>query len=120
MRSLAFLFSCVLVFAACPADAARFSGSYLMQICDMDADGAETVAGGHAACQSYISGVLDYHNLMQSLNLAPKVELCVPERVTLYQLQRVVINYLRTNVQHDAFVAAPAVTMALYEMFPCE
>lgn len=120
MRLLACLtLVCFLIFPA-SAQAARFSGSYLMQICDMDASGAEKVKGGHAACQSYISGVLDYHNLLQSLNLAPKVDLCVPARVTLYQLHKVVLNYLRRNAEHDAFIAAPAVTMALYEVFPCE
>lgn len=47
----------VLLFLMCasPAQAARFSGDYLLQMCLSDKDGKELVPGGHVACQSYIS-----------------------------------------------------------------
>lgn len=85
-----------------------------------DKDGREIVPGGHAACQSYISGVMDYHNLIRSLGTAPSVEFCVPEEVGLNELQNVVAAYLfRHKKQHGAFVASPAVALALYNAYPC-
>ncbi len=101
------------------AHAARFTGSYLLYVCDKDERGREKVAGGHAVCQSYISGVIDYHNVLRSLRLAPQVNICVPETETLNGVHDIVLGYLRQNAQHDSFVAAPAVLMALYQVHPC-
>lgn len=103
-----------------PALAAKFTGAYLLQLCDRDAKEREKIRGGHAACQSYISGVLDYHSVLQSLDVAPKIDICVPDGTPLNRLHDIVLAYLRRNGQHDGFVAAPAVTMALYETFPCK
>jgi hypothetical protein len=101
------------------AHAARFNGRYLLELCDINEDGTEKVKGGHAACQAYISGVLDYHVMLQSFGIAPKLDVCVPENVTLNELHAAVLKYLRENKQHDGFTAAPAVTMALYQVYPC-
>lgn len=101
------------------AAASRFSGAYLMQLCDSDAKGKEIVKGGHTACQAYISGVIDYHDVLQSLDLAPKVDICLPKTITSGQLQAIVVTFLKNNKEHDAFIAAPAVTMALYQVYPC-
>jgi len=109
----------VLCAMAAPAHAARFSGAYLLGLCEMDAKGHEKVKGGHAACQAYISGVLDYHTVLQSLGIAPQVDICVPDRIGVGQLHAIVLDYLRNNKQHDSFVAAPAVTLALYGAYPC-
>lgn len=103
-----------------PAEAARFSGSYLLQVCEMDEDGKEKQNGSHATCQAYISGVIDYHNVLRSLKLAPQVNICIPQNVSLNGLHDVVLRYLRAHGEHDGFVAAPAVTMALYEVYPCK
>ncbi|MCE7887844.1 MAG: hypothetical protein DYH13_10140 [Alphaproteobacteria bacterium PRO2] len=103
-----------------PAQAARFSGDYLLQMCLSDKNGKELVPGGHVACQSYIAGVLDYHNLIRSLGTSPSVEFCVPENVGLNQLQKDVASYLYKNKsQHGAFIAAPAVALALFNAYPC-
>jgi hypothetical protein len=102
-----------------PVMAARFTGAYLLRLCDMDQKGRELVKGGHNACQSYIAGVMDYHNVLQSLNLAPKIDICVPESVTMNQVQLIVLKYLRHHSEHDSYIAAPAVTMALYQVYPC-
>ncbi|MCB9991011.1 MAG: hypothetical protein H6867_06485 [Rhodospirillales bacterium] len=102
------------------ADAARFTGAYLLQVCDMDEQGREKVKGGHTTCQSYISGVMDYHNVLRSLNIAPKIDICIPQSMTLNDVHDVVLRYLRKHGEHDAFIAAPAVTMALYEVYPCK
>jgi hypothetical protein len=112
------LFACIL-FIPHSANATRFSGAYLLHLCEIDAKGKETVTGGHAACQSYIAGVLDYHNVLQSLDLAPKIDICVPGTTSLRDLQLIVLKYLRSHGEHDAFIAAPAVTMAIYQAYPC-
>jgi hypothetical protein len=102
------------------AFASQFSGTYLYQVCNMDEDEKEYVKGGHAVCQSYISGVIDYHNVLRALKIAPKLNICVPDHVGTFDLQKVVLAYLKLNSQHDSFNASPAVTMALYEVFPCK
>lgn len=115
-----FALALIALFAFCAtAQAARMSGAYLYRVCDMDAQGRETIKGGHAACQSYIAGVLDYHSVLQSMKIAPSVNICVPQKTTLRDLQDIVLNFLRTHKEHDGFVAAPAVTMALFQVFPC-
>lgn len=99
---------------------ALISGAYLLEVCKRDAAGKETVAGGHTACQAYIAGVVDYHNLLRSLGTSPSVDLCVPRTVTVSDLQDIVWKYLEQNSQHDAFIAAPAVSLALFGVFPCK
>lgn len=102
------------------SQAAQFSGSYLIQVCASDEAGKELVPGGHIACQAYISGVLDYHNLIRSLGTAPSIDFCVPDNVSLNGVQKTVINYLiRNKDDHGEFVAAPGVALALFESYPC-
>lgn len=101
--------------------AARFSGEYLLSVCGIDENGNELTPGGHIACQAYISGVLDYHNLIHSLGTSPSVDFCVPENASLNDLQRRVSIYLRNHRgEHAKFIAAPGVALALYEIFPCK
>ena len=95
------------------------SASYLYQMCSRNQDGTEKVKGAHTACQAYISGVIDYHNLLRSLKTAPSVDICVPNTTPLTELQDIVWTYLHVNGQHDAFAAAPAVTLALSTKYPC-
>jgi len=120
MRFLIAALTLFILLSAAPAHATRFSGIYLYQLCDMDEQGKEKVAGGHTACQAYIAGVLDYHAVLQSLKIAPRVDICIPRDVTSSQLHAIVLAYLQKNHQHDDFTAAPAVTMALYEVYPCK
>ena len=101
------------------ARAAHFSGAYLLQLCGVDAQGHELVRGGHTACEAYIDGVLDYHSVLQSMHIAPSVDICVPREATSAQLHAIVLAYLTKNPINDAFIAAPAVTMALYQVYPC-
>ncbi|MDB5490558.1 MAG: hypothetical protein JWO78_407 [Micavibrio sp.] len=117
--TIAILTLCGLFYAMPQAQAARFSGAYLMKICSVDDNGNETAPGAHAACQSYISGVIDYHNMLRSMKIAPAIDFCIPETVTLNEIHVKVLLYLEKNAQHDAFVAAPAVLMALYSNYPC-
>jgi hypothetical protein len=104
-----------------PAQAARFSGEYLLYMCASDKNGKELVPGGHIACQSYISGVLDYHNLIRSLGTSPTVDFCIPENVDMNALQLQVYSYMfRNRSEHNGFVAAPGVAMAFLEYYPCK
>lgn len=115
---------CVLVGSAAlsggAARAREFSADYLLQMCSSTRAGAETVPGGHIACQSYLAGVIDYHVLLRSLGTAPSVDFCLPKDADLDLIQKVVTLYLMRNRQHESFVAAPAVALALYQMWPCK
>lgn len=97
-----------------------FSGAYLQEICRSNPDGSETVAGGHTACQAYIAGVIDYHKLMKSLGTAPTLDFCVPNTVPMKRLQSIVWVYLKKHSGNNDFIAAPAVTLALYAYYPCK
>lgn len=124
MRNFAFLFVFFL-FLAAPmfqrVEAARFSGEYLIHVCGSDENGKELVAGGHVACQAYIAGVLDYHNLIRALGSSPSVDFCVPEDADMNTLQRQVLSYVYKNKsQHSSFVAAPGIALGLYEKYPCK
>ncbi len=118
-RKIALLLLALLV-GSNPAQAARFSGDYLLQMCASDAKGNELVPGGHIACQAYIAGVLDYHNLIHSMGTSPSVDFCVPEEVGMNELQQHVGSYIFKNKKlHGAFVASPAVALGLYAYYPC-
>lgn len=99
---------------------ALISGAYIHEVCKRNDKGEETVKGGHTTCQAYIAGLIDYHNLLRSLGTAPSIDICVPNTVKLADLQDIVWQYLEDNKQHEAFNAAPAVGLALFEVFPCD
>lgn len=119
LLSLLLLTGITLAMLAHPAGAAQFSGAYLNKICGVNDKGQEISPGAHAACQSYISGVVDYHNMLRSMKIAPEIDICVPDHVTLNEMHLQVLKYLEANPQHDSFVAAPAVLLALYAKYPC-
>ncbi len=122
IRHISFLFIVLVAITySLPSNAAtaRFSGAYLREMCSIDKQGREKVPGGFTACQAYISGVVDYHNVLGSLNLAPRVDICIPDGVKMWDLHKTVLIFLNKTHTHDAFVAAPAVTMALHEQYPC-
>jgi len=102
------------------AYASRFSGAYSLHVCEMGESRKEIVDGGHTACQAYISGVIDYHNILRAMKIAPAVDICIPESAGINDLHDIVLVYLRKNSEHDNFIAAPVVVMALYEVFPCK
>ena len=104
-----------------PVNAARFSGDYLLQVCGSTAEGEEIVKGGHIACQSYIAGILDYQSLSKSLNTVPSgLDFCVPDDATLNDIQGHVSRYIfRNKHEQGPFVAAPSVTLALKNAYPC-
>ncbi|MCB1680516.1 MAG: hypothetical protein H6858_02525 [Rhodospirillales bacterium] len=112
---------CVAV-VLCPekAYAARFSGEYLLKVCALDKQGEEMVPGGKIACQSYISAVIDYHNFLRTLDAAGPDSFCIPDDVSLNEIQLVVLLYFLKNKKlHKNFIAAPGVEMALIDAYPC-
>ena len=58
--------------------------------------------------------------LMKSLGTAPTIDFCVPNTEPMGKLQDIVWIYLQDNRQHSDFIAAPAVTLALYAYYPCK
>lgn len=118
-----FILVSVFVLITLPAHAAqnaKFSGAYLIQVCSMDKNGKEIVPGGHNACQSYISGVIDYHNTLKALGTAPATDFCIPAKESLVEIQKFVLFYLlKYKTIHSEFVAAPAVNLALNTFYPC-
>lgn len=115
------LFACLSFFPVTAAQAARVTGGDLLAYCNMDEKGDEMVKGGHTTCQAYISGVIDYHNMLRSMKIAPEVNICVPQGTGLYTLHLEVLKYLRANKTNTGdFVAAPAVTMALHGRYRCK
>ena len=115
------LLSALFLFESNAVSAARFSGEYLLQVCGVDEKGKELVDGGHIACQAYIAGVLDYHNLIRSLGTAPSVDFCVPSDTGLTALQRRVTSYIFKNRgEHESFIASPGVALALFAHYPCD
>lgn len=71
------------------------------------------------SCQSYIAGIIDYHNLIKSLGSAPSVDFCIPVSASMADLKSVVIRYIAAHTEHQDFIAAPGVAMALYNAYPC-
>ena len=70
-------------------------------------------------CMGYIAGVIDYHMMLQSLGTAPTIDFCLPENISIEQATVVVLKYLRSAPQNGDFIAAPVVTLALHDSFPC-
>lgn len=77
-------------------------------------------ADDQLSCQSYIAGVVDYHRLLRGLGTAPTVDFCLPDKLPMADMKKIVRNYLVGRTEHNDFVAAPAVAMALYGTYPCK
>ncbi|MCB1782790.1 MAG: hypothetical protein KDI13_02235 [Alphaproteobacteria bacterium] len=113
----------LMLFPLRDVQAARFSGEYLLKVCMLDKNGGELIAGGKIACQAYISGVIDYYNMMKSFEDREKMkgfDFCLPDDVSLNEVHLRVLSYLIEHKKmHRQFVAAPAVMMALSAAYPC-
>lgn len=95
------------------AQAAFVTGGDLLRLCRTDT--VEAIE----SCQGYVAGVVDYHNLIRSLGTAPSVDFCIPEDMTIAEVTNVVLDHFVQYPEHDNFIAAPAVAMALFLNFPC-
>lgn len=108
-----------LCLAALPAQAGITIGA-LSQLCGFDASGKELAVGAHAGCQSYIAGIVDYHDLFKSVGkTSAAVDFCLPPTLTYSDIQRVVLEYLQSHSQYANSPAASAVVVALHKEFSC-
>ncbi len=121
IKTLNLLFAVlIIIFSVGHAHAAKFSGEYFIKVCSIKRDGSEVVKGGKIACQSYISGVIDYHNTLKAMGLTTDMNFCMSEEITLNEIHLRVLAYLyKREKLHRKFVAAPGVAMALFELYPC-
>ena len=71
------------------------------------------------SCIGYISGIIDYHLLIQSLGTSPSVDFCLPQDMRIDMAAAAVLEYLRKAPMNQHFIAAPAVALALTAKFPC-
>lgn len=114
---LSVLMLVVILFAAPSAHAARgalVTGKNLALLCNSQK------SDDQFSCQSYIAGIIDYHNLIKSLGSAPSVDFCIPDAATMGDLKAVVTRYIMSHSEHQDFIAAPGVAMGLYNAFPCK
>ncbi len=103
------------------AQTAQFSGKYLLYVCGSNEKGKELVEGGHVACQSYIAGIIDYHTILKSMGSAPGIDFCIPKSAGLTDIQKRVYAYIaRRRSQHENFIVAPGVALALNTYYPCK
>ena len=112
VRSLAAIFLCLWLYSR-PAAAAYITGSDLLKECS--SDNTKELFG----CMNYVAGVIDYQVMQQSLGTEPSVDFCLPDDLPLDKVSVTVMLYLRQSPQLGSFIAAPAVTMALHEAYPC-
>jgi len=96
-----------------PAAAAYVTGDELVKECESNA------AKDVYACMNYVAGVIDYQIMQQSLGTQPSVDFCLPEDLSIEKAAVTVMLYLEKYPQQGSFIAAPAVTMALQQAYPC-
>lgn len=114
-----FILASALCLSAVPAQAAITIGS-LTQLCGFDASGKEFAPGAHAGCQSYIAGIVDYHELFKTVGkTTANIDFCLPPTLTYTDIQRIVLEYLQSHSQFKESPAASAVVIALHNEFSC-
>jgi hypothetical protein len=96
-----------------PAAAAYVTGNDLVKECESNE------ANKVYSCMSYVAGVIDYQIMQQSLGTEPSVDFCLPEDLSIEKAAVTVMLYLEKYPQQDSFIAAPAVSMALQQAYPC-
>jgi hypothetical protein len=112
-RTIPLCLCAALALTSSPARAIYMTAKDLMRKCLSDAP------QDMQECVGYVEGVIDYHVMMQSLGTAPTIDFCLPEGVTGSQATVTVMKYLQRAPQNGDFIAAPAVTLALHERYPC-
>lgn len=103
-----------LLYVSRPAAAQYVTGEELVRNCISENKQDNT------ACIYYITGVIDYHAVLQSLAIAPTLDFCLPPEISKEQAAVLVLAYMRQQPQHDPFAAATIVPMALNKVFPCK
>ena len=88
-----------------------YSGGALLASCEDPAHLPE--------CTQYIAGVLDAHGYDLSRFGSPR-DFCTPEDITLEELQRVVVKWLKGHPERLRVTAANLVVLALSDSFKCK
>lgn len=102
-----------LLFSTSPARAAYLTGNDLLRSC------ASKDKGDILGCMNYIAAVIDYQTMMQSMGTEPSTDFCLPADLPIEKAAVAVMVYLHKSPQMGSFIAAPAVSMALHEAYPC-
>ena len=124
-RAIGVFFICVaiFIFSIKTAQAEPLNGDGLMQICRPDpSTAAKTKDDGRIdRCRHYISGVMDYHSLLNSLGTIPVgANFCVPFNTSELDIQKAVYAFLKEHPRYADRPAVPAVAVALSRAFPCK
>lgn len=116
----------ILTLCVCHSFAHAYSGNELLQDCEK----TNHYSAGY--CTGYVWGVSE--GITQNWTLlvlyaskypeqrttVPNMTYCLPQGVTVSQMQSVVVKYLRDNPAHRHALAAGLVQTALTEAFPCQ
>ena len=102
----------VMMFAGV-SNAGFYSGSRLLEECE-NASLADVYG-----CTGYIAGIADTTDAYVGWGEINE-KFCIPERVTLGQLKKVVIKGLNEVPEELHLQAASTVTNIFYEAFPCD
>ncbi|HME74044.1 MAG TPA: Rap1a/Tai family immunity protein [Myxococcota bacterium] len=106
------IIACALVLASSTAFAqvGFYSGSALLTSCEDPAHRPE--------CTQYIAGVADAHGYDLSRFGSPR-DFCTPEDITIEELERVVVKWLKDHPEKLRVTAANLVLLALSDAFKC-
>ena len=107
----------LLTFTVVPTNAGNLTGNELLEHCGVGGKKEDPIHyfQYRAYCTGYIEGVTDGIYYTQTINL-----FCVPNKVTVGQIMKVVTKYLNENPQrlHENYV--PLILSAMREAFPCK
>jgi hypothetical protein len=94
---------------ASPRPAAALDGNELLETCRLG-------AGGEAACTYYMIG---WHDAFLVAERSSKMGVCIPDEVTVGQMMKELLKYLRVNhgTRHRGTVVLT--TMAMQKAWPC-
>ena len=113
IKTIIFTFTLFMLLPQRQAAAQYVTGADLLALCTSDEPRKIY------SCMNYVAGVIDYHIVMQSLGTGPTTDFCLPTNLRLEAATVTVMSYLKKSPMHQAFIAAPAVIMALTERYPC-
>lgn len=125
MRKILIILTAIFLFSP-PARSQTATGNELLQDCrtanrrgNLRSDQAfadNLIAQGN--CYSYIRGALNGIDGTVALAGIPDI-FCIPERVTMGQINDAIIRYLETNPQRRHLPASLLIIQALINSFPC-
>ena len=71
-------------------------------------------------CQGYLMATSDTYNTWRSQGFISSDVYCMPHRVTVGQLERIVVKYLEARPEELHMSASSLVLTAYMQAFPCE